>query len=157
MSNNYAFKNFTENMAKAIGKDLPVSTKQAVEICNFIRGKKLIEAKRLLAKVIEKKIAVPFKRYNKDMPHRTGRIASGRYPFNTTEHILKLLGGVESNAEDKGLNIDSLAIKHACAHKAARPWRFGRQRRRKARRTHIEIVVEECNNEKVGPELKSKK
>ena len=34
-------------------------------------------------------------------------------------------------------------IIHICAHRAARPWHYGRQRRRKTKRTNVEVVVKE--------------
>jgi len=156
MPNNYSFKNFTDNMAKAIGKDLPISTKHSVELCNFIRGKKISEAKRLLIAIKNKKTAVPFKRYNSDMPHRVG-MAAGRYPVKAMTFVLNILESAEANAAEKGLGAENLRIKHICAHQASRPWRYGRQGRRKARRTHIEVVVEEVSPNKAPSEEKELK
>jgi len=51
-----------ERMAKTTGKSLPVSFKQSVEICNFIRNKNVNDAKNILAGVINKKRAIPFTR-----------------------------------------------------------------------------------------------
>ena len=44
-----------ENIAKVVGKDLPISTKLSVEICNFIRYKELRKAKYLLQEIIDEK------------------------------------------------------------------------------------------------------
>jgi large subunit ribosomal protein L22 len=137
-----------ENVAKAVGVALPISTKQSIEICNFIRRKPLEKAKQMLIDVMNKKIAVPFKRFNDDMGHKRGKIAAGRYPEKSCSHILKLLESVEANAQFKGLNTANLAITHICAQKAARPWHYGRQRRRKMKRTNIEVIVEEKAVEK---------
>ena len=47
----------TEHQAQINGKDLPISTKQAIEICNFIRGKSTTKAKALLQRVLVMKQA----------------------------------------------------------------------------------------------------
>jgi len=141
---NYATKGISvEHAAKAVGISLPISRKTSVEVCAFIRNKSLDKAKALLQAVIDKKIAVPFKRYNRDVGHKKGRIAAGRYPQKTCKEIFKLLESVEANAQFKGLNTANLVIKSIIANAASRPWHYGRQRRRKMKRTNIEIVVEE--------------
>ena len=67
----YTFKNYdNEHMARAIGVALPVSFKQSVEICNFIKNKNVNEAKKMLQNVVEKKMAVPFRRYDFDLAHK---------------------------------------------------------------------------------------
>jgi large subunit ribosomal protein L22 len=153
---NYAFKQAEEeHAAKAVGRALPISTKQSVEICNFIRQMSIEKAKRRLADVINKKSAVPFKRFNDNIGHKKGMIAAGRYPEKACSHVLKLLESVEANAQFKGLNTANLVITHICANKAARPWHYGRQRRRKTKRTNVEIIVEERTEEK--KEVKPKK
>ena len=132
-----------ENIAKAVGISLPISTKQSIEICNFIRRKTLEKAKQIMVDVINKKIAVPFKKFSDNIGHKRGKIAAGRYPKKSCGEILKLLESVEANAQFKGLNTSNLVIIHMCAQKAARPWHYGRQRRRKMKRTNIEVIVEE--------------
>lgn len=130
-------------MARALTKNLPISTKHAVEICNFIRKKSTKKAKAMLKDIIDKKLAVPFKIYKKDIPHRRGNIAAGRYPEKGASHILKLIEQVEANANNLNLNEDSLIIEHINANKAAQAWHYGRKRRRRMKRTNIEIVVRE--------------
>jgi len=144
----FAMQNYkSEHMARVLGRDLSISTKQSIEVCNFIRKKTVKKAKALLNRVIEEKEAVPFKRFNKDMGHKPG-IAAGRFPQKTTKQIIGLLDEVEANAQNKGLDVDNLYINHICAHKASAPWHYGRQRRIKMKRTHIEIVVEEKETKK---------
>jgi len=135
-----------ENQAKIVGKDLSISTKQSIEIANFIRGKNIEKAKNELKKVIEKKLAIPFKRYNRDMGHKKGNIAAGRYPQNAAKEFLNLLNGLEANAQNKGLSTN-LIIKTIIPNKASRPWHYGRRRRIKMKRTHIEIIAEEIKKE----------
>lgn len=133
--------------AKISGRNLPISTKQSVEICNFIRYKSTEKSKKLLENVIQMKSAVPFRRYNKDIGHRKGKMASGRFPIKASEFILNLVKGVEANAKNKGLN-GELIIESIIANKGERNWRYGRLRRRKNKRTHIDIVVTEKKTEK---------
>ncbi|MEM4267294.1 MAG: 50S ribosomal protein L22 [Candidatus Woesearchaeota archaeon] len=139
----YSFSSYKkETMARACGVSLPISTKQAVEICRRIRNLQLGKAKTILRNVIEMKEAVPFKRYKHNIGHRTG-MGPGRYPVKACREILKIISSCEANAQMKGLSIENLVIKHISANKATRPWHYGRQRRRRMKRTHIQIVVEE--------------
>lgn len=128
-----------EHFASVNVKNLPISTKQTIEIAGFIRGKNLKKAKSLLSQVLEKKIAVPFKRYNRDVGHKPGKIAAGRYPKKATEHILILLNSLEANAENKGLNVDNLKISEIMVNKGSNQWHYGRMRRRKMKRTNVKI------------------
>ncbi len=156
---NYTVKQMEEeNIAKAVGRALPISTKQSIEICAFIRKIPLEKAKKRLTDAINKKSAIPFKRFNDNMGHKKGKIAAGRYPEKACGHILKLVEGVEANAQFKGLNTANLVISHICAHKAARPWHYGRQRRRKTKRTNVEIVVKEgVEKRKAGKKVETPK
>jgi len=143
MNYKYAKKDYDkENMARIVGRALPISTKFSVEICNFIRNKSTSEAKEILKGVAEGKHAIPFKIFNNGLSHKRG-MGAGRFPKKPAIEIIKLLESVEANAQFKGLNTSNLQIKHICAHFASRPWHYGRQRRRKTKRTHIEIVVGE--------------
>jgi len=128
--------------ATAIGRSLPISTRNSVEICNFLRGKTSERGKKILEFVIEKKVPVPYKRYLHGVGHKSGKIAAGRYPQKASSYILAVLKSAESNAENKGLSMP-LKIKEIVANQAVRSWHFGRQRRRKTKRTHIKIVLEE--------------
>jgi len=152
---NYAVKNMEEeNIAKAVGRALPISTKQSIEICAFIRNMSLEKAKKRLVDVINKKTAVPFRRFNENIGHKKGNIAAGSYPEKACGEILKLLESVEANAQFKGLNTANLVISHICAHKASRTWHYGRQRRRKTKRTNVEIIVKEGAEKKEKREAK---
>lgn len=131
-----------ENTAIVMGKGLPISTRHSVEICNFIKNRTTEESKKLLEGVIAGRIAVPFKRYNKNVGHRKGKIASGRYPKNASESVLKLVKSVEANAKHQGMNLP-LIIEEAIANKAVRSWHHGRIRRIKTKRTHIKLLVKE--------------
>jgi len=94
--------------------------------------------------------AVPFKRYNKKVPHRKGLVGwpSGRYPVKAAKYFLKLLDNLENNAENKGLDVSRLKIVHCCAHKGRRlvkyvPRAFGRSAPVRDTLVHIEVIAKE--------------
>ena len=134
--------------AKVVGRNIAISTKHAIVISKYIRGKKLSWAKEKLAKVLEFKVAVPFTVHNKKIGHRKGNLSSGRYPINATKEVISLLNSAEANAQNKGLDTDALVISSIIPNLASRPWHYGRQRRTKMKRTHLEITLEEKVNEK---------
>ncbi|MDD5086915.1 MAG: 50S ribosomal protein L22, partial [Candidatus Nanoarchaeia archaeon] len=68
-----------EHMAKAVGILLPISTKQAVEICNMLRGGNLQKAKTFLEEVADMKKAVKFDRFSEGAGHKKG-MGPGKYP-----------------------------------------------------------------------------
>jgi large subunit ribosomal protein L22 len=131
-----------EYTAKAVGISLSVSPKQCIEICKFIRGRKLQLAKSILNSVINKRAVVPFTRFNRDMGHKT-KMCPGRFPVKASSEILKVLLLAESNAQDKGLNADNLTIVHICAQRGPGQLHYGRKRSRKMKRTNIEVILEE--------------
>lgn len=150
----YAFQGYDEkNMAKALGRGLGISTKKSVEVCNWIKGKKVSRAKKMLEEVIDLKTAVPYKRFNQELAHQKAT-GPGGYPVSVCKEILALVKSAEANASSKGLNTTELFIVHACAHLASRPFRFGRQRRIKAKRSHVEIIVKESASAKKAKETK---
>ena len=139
----YTFKNYDkEHMARAVGIALPISFKHSVEICGFIRYKNVNDAKKMLQKVVEKKMAIPFKRYDFDLGHKT-KVGPARFPEKASIEFIKLIENVESNAQFKGLNTSNLIINHISAHNAGKAWHYGRFSRRRVKRANIEICLEE--------------
>ena len=132
-----------EHSASARGWNLAVSTKFSVEVANFIRGKSVQKAKLDMENVIEQTTAVPFWRYTRDLAHKPGPIGPGRYPVKVAKAILLLLQSAELNAINKGLDGDALFVKSIIANKGSGVMRAGRHRGRSAKRTHIEVIVEE--------------
>lgn len=158
MGAKYAADYDKEEMAIAVGKSLPVSSKHCMEIASVIRGKKLSVAKQIVQDSIDFKKAIPFKRFNDNMGHKKGRMASGRYVPKACKAVMKLLDSVEANAQFKGLNTNALVINHVNANIASRPWRAGRQSRRKSKRTHFEVMVVEVEEKpREKPSKESKK
>src|SRR5208337_2748160 len=118
-----------EKTAKASGRELKVSHKAAREVCKAIKGMMLTDAKQYLRDVAAKKKAVPYTRYNKKLPHRHGLTNSfaGRYPIKASQHILDILGSAQSNAENKGLDVDRLRIIHAAAYQGMKIKRYAKR------------------------------
>ena len=146
-----------ENIATVHGTELSISKKHAIEICNAIRGKNLLKSKEFLKDVIAKKKAVPFRRYNMDVGHRKGKIGSGRYPVKASQVILNLLESLEVNAQNKGLDTGALYLKELVPNKASNVWRYGRQRRRKRKLTHLFMLAEEAVKKEKKAEKKEEK
>lgn len=132
-----------DHIAIAKALNLPISTKQSREIAKFVRNKNTAKAKSLLQQVLENKIAVPMKRFNRDTGHKPGKIASGRYPEKATKEFMKLITLVEAHAENKGLDSKNLVIYDLRANKGERTMHYGRQRGTKAKTTHLFIGVKE--------------
>jgi len=135
---------------KASLREVSISPKHAVELAREIRGMYLEKAKRYLEDVINFKRPVPFKRYNKKVPHRRGltKWYSGRYPVKAAKFFLKLLENLENNAEQKGLDISRLKIVHCAALKGRKrrkyiPRAFGRSTPYFDTLVHVEVIAEE--------------
>ncbi|MBS3114597.1 50S ribosomal protein L22 [Candidatus Woesearchaeota archaeon] len=151
----YTFRNYNqEHMARALGMALPVSFKQSVEICRFIKNKNINDAKEMLQSVVRGKTAIPFKRFDFDLGHKK-KIGPGRYPQKASGEFIRLIENVESNAQFKGLNTSNLVIAHVSAHKSGKTWHFGRKSRRRMKRTNVEIIVEETATD-IKEEAKTK-
>jgi large subunit ribosomal protein L22 len=138
----YSYQGENEGVARAMGRELRVSPKHAIEICNNLSGMGLGKAKSLLEDVIEVKRPIKFTRFNRGLGHRKG-VGPGRYPKNASMAILKLLNEAEANAEYKGLGVDNLRIKHIAAqHARVVQGRF-KGRAHNTPTTHVEVVLEE--------------
>ncbi|MDO8661455.1 MAG: 50S ribosomal protein L22 [Candidatus Woesearchaeota archaeon] len=136
-----------ENQAKALGLNLPISTKHCMEVCRHLRGKKVVLAKKTLTNVIAVKQAIPYTKYHFDLGHKAG-MGPGRYPISTCKSMLKVLINAEANAQSKGLRNADLVIKHISAQIGPTVWKYGRQGRQQAKRTHVEIFLEEQKDKK---------
>lgn len=115
-------------------QSLPISIKYAVAICKFIKKKKIGKAIADLEQVLVLKNAVPMKG---EIPHRRGKIMSGRYPKKATEYFIKVLKSLQANAVANEL--EQPVIVKAMANLASRPYgRFGSVKRK---RTHLKIIA----------------
>ena len=133
-----------EKTAKAKGVNMPISRKAGYEIANVIRGKSTKKAVAFLEYVVGLKEPVPYKRFNDNVGHKRG-MAAGRYPSKAAKHILYVLNNAIKNAEDQGLQSDSLVVVHISVQQGEGQWRHGRQRRRQMKAAHVDIVVQEVS------------
>ncbi|KAF3826375.1 hypothetical protein GH733_008900 [Mirounga leonina] len=101
------------------GKELEFHLRQIKNTCETaqaIKGMHIRKATKYLKDVTLQKQCVPFCRYNGGV----GRCAQakqwdwtqGRWPKKSAEFLLHMLKNAESNAELKGLDVDSLVIEH---------------------------------------------
>ncbi len=137
-----------EPCAKAYGRELRISPKDAVEICRVIKGMKLENAKQFLQKVQKKKVPVPYRTHKKKLAHKRGIPGAGAYPVKAAKELLKVLKNVEENAKYKGLDVERLRIVHASAYKGIivpgiMPRAFGRATPANKPLTNVEIIVKE--------------
>jgi len=139
-----------DRTAVASSRDLRISPKAAREICTYLKGRRLSEAKEILEEVMKLKHPIPFKRHNKEVPHRRGvsGFDTGRYPVKVAKEVIKLLEQVEANAEFKGLPVDRLKVIHINAHRGRAirkyiPRAFGRATPYFNVLTHVEVAVGE--------------
>jgi len=110
---------------KASGSDLRVHFKNTHEAARQLKGYTLKKAQKYLQHVIEHKEAVPFRTFNRGV----GRTAQSkpfylapqaRWPKKSAEYLLNLLQNAESNAEAKGLDVETLVVSHIQANAAQR-------------------------------------
>jgi len=113
--------------------NIPISTKHSVGLCRFIKKKKISQAISDLQEVLKMKKAVPMRG---EIPHRHGRIMSGRFPRKATQEFIKLLKSLAANANYLG--IENPIITKAVANIGERP--FGRYGIRK-KRTHVTLIA----------------
>jgi large subunit ribosomal protein L22 len=146
-----------EKTAKASGREIRVSHKAAREVCRAVKGMMVSKAKTYLRDVIDKKKAVPYRRYKKKVGHRSGleKTFAGRYPVKTSQKILRVIEAAESNAENKGLDLDRLRVLHAAAYpgmkiKRYTPRAHGRASPKYETTVHVEIVLEEKPGQEEG-------
>jgi len=117
--------------------NIPVSTKDSIAICRFIKRKKIKDAISDLEQVLKQKKAIPMKG---EIPHRKGKgMMSGRYATKAVKNFIKLLKDLLANVNSNGL--ENPVIAEAIANIGSRPFgRFGRVRKK---RTNIKIKAKE--------------
>lgn len=137
-------------VVRASLREVRISKKHAREIANWIKGSKVSEAKSMLERVVQGEAAVPFKRYNKKVPHRKGLVkaSAGRFPKKAAGKFIGLIDSLEANAIEKGLDVDTLRIVHASAQHGRKavgqtPRAFGRTSPKVDDLVHIELVATE--------------
>lgn len=148
----YSFQNFDMSKhVRAAIREKSISHKHAREVANALKGMSIERARVFLEDVVARKIAVPYRRYNNEVAHRSNirdGFCSGRFPRKAAKEVLKLLDNLESNAEYKGMDLDSLKIVSAVVHKGTKIERFtpramGRASPKFNTLVHFELVAME--------------
>ena len=139
-----------KDIARGRVNEAPISPKHAIEIASFIRGMKLDDATAYLQGVVALQKPIPFKRFNRDVPHRKGLVGwdAGRYPRKASQVYIRLLNNVRKNAEYNGLEGEQLLITHVSANRGIRrrsfmPRAMGRATPKDRQTVNIELVVRE--------------
>lgn len=117
-----------------------ISTVYAIEICRFLKGKRIGDAIRDLEDVIAKKKYVPM-RGEYGHKHGKGKFASGagKYPVNASKEFIVLLKSLAGNANAN--DMDEPYVAEAIANNAQRPrGRFGKWERK---RCHVKLIAKE--------------
>lgn len=140
-----------KELVKASGFNLPISTKHAIELCSFMKGKEISKIKDTLNKVLEEKAVIKLKRFYHKRGHKKGHLGPGFYPKKASLHFLQLLKTLEGNAKNKGINSELLKIEKAIANRASVSWHYSRHRGRRMKRTHVEIYASEKQKVKQMP------
>ena len=152
----YAFQNFDKTKhVRAALREKDISHKHAREIALAIRGMSIEKAREFLENVITMRIAVPYRRYNNEVAHRSNirdGFFSGRFPKKAAREFLRLLDNLESNGEYKGMDLDRLKIISAVVHKGTKLERFtpramGRSSPKIDTLVHVELVAQEAASE----------
>ncbi|XP_032468894.1 60S ribosomal protein L17-like [Phocoena sinus] len=113
---------------KSRGSNLCVHFKNTRETAQAIKGMHIRKAAKYLKDVTlkkqkkQKKQCVPFRRYSGGVGRcpqaKQWGWTQGRWPKKSAEFLLHLLKNAESNAELKGLDVDSLVTEHIQVNKA---------------------------------------
>jgi large subunit ribosomal protein L22 len=152
----YAFQNYDKTkQVRASIREKDISHKHSREIAVAIKGMSIEKAREFLESVIERKLAVPYRRYNMEVAHRSNirdGFFAGRFPQKAAHEFLKLLDNLESNAEYKGMDLDRLRIVSAAVHKGTKLQRFqpramGRSSPKYDTLVHVELVAQEARSE----------
>lgn len=117
------------------GLDLPISVKNAIYTCEYIKGKKIDEAIHMLEEVLKKKAVLPMRG---EIPHRKNGIV-GRWPEKSTKVFIKLLKSLNANAQMAG--IENAYIHEGISNLASRPHKRGGSQRFK--RSHVLLTARE--------------
>jgi large subunit ribosomal protein L22 len=146
----YAFQNYDRTRhVRASLREKTISHKHAREIAIKIKGMSIEKARDYLQDVIRLKRAVPFRRYNNEVGHKSDTgVMAGRYPQKAATEFVKLIDNLESNAEYRGMDLDRLKIINATVHKGRKIARFtpramGRASPKVDILTHVELVAQE--------------
>lgn len=135
-------------VGKATGKELRIKFKDSVEICAAIKGMSALKARDYLQSVLDDKAYIPVKKTKRQRGHKAGMAPFGKRPVKAVDAILKILNAAISNAEFKGLDLESCKVVSALAQRGHKMRRLRPQGRHAVYATHlttVQIFVEELS------------
>ena len=144
-----------EKSVKAKASNIRVSYKNTFETANAVNGMKLKKAVQYLNDVKLHKRCIPFRQYNRGVGRtpqcKEWKHTQGRWPEKSVDFLLSILKNLESNAEKKGLNVDSLVVNHVSVNQAAKMRRrtyraHGRINAYLSSPSHIEVIATEADS-----------
>ena len=138
----YSYQGKGKDVVKVLGKSINISFKEAYEIANAIRGLNIKTAESFLQDVLEKKRAIPYRRYDRGVGHKKGT-GPGRYPVNSSSAFLELLNELKANAEYKGMNKENLLLIHVSTHQGGVSKGYYKGMPHNTPIVHIELVAKE--------------
>ena len=128
-SYSYSFSQFDKNKhVRAALRETDISHKHAREIALAIKGLSIERARNVLDQAIEKKMAVPYRRYHNEVAHRSNirdGFFSGRFPNKASKELV------------------SCVIHKGTKLKRFTPRAMGRSSPKVDTLTHVEIVARE--------------
>ncbi len=130
-----------KKIIKAVGRNLPISTKVGAAIAKFIKGNTIEKATEKLQMVAKLKIAVPMKG---EIPHRKGKIMSGRFPKRAALEVIELLKTLKGNTIQH--EMEEGIITSVVANKG--PKVYGKMGRVQKKRTHLTITFSKVKKTK---------
>jgi large subunit ribosomal protein L22 len=151
----YAFQSYDKTKhVRASIREKDISHKHAREIAVAIKGRSIEKARELLENVISRREAIPYRRYNNEVAHRSNirdGFFAGRFPKKAASEFLRILDNLESNAEYKGMDLDRLRIVSAAVHQGTKLKRFqpramGRSSPKFDTLVHVEVIAQEADN-----------
>ena len=147
----YSIQNFEPlTHVRASGREIDISPKATREVCVAIKGLTINRCKKFLEEVIQKKIAVPFRRFKKKGAHKSSLqgFHTGGYPVKAAKEVLKIVENLEANADFKGMDTEKVVIIHSAVMKGRvikgfKPRAFGRSSPDYNILSHVELVGKE--------------
>lgn len=150
MGIDYSVTTDPDRTARAMLREREMSLKHSVEIARELKARTAGEAVAYLEAVHAGDEAVPFRRHNSGVGHRSDLDGwdAGRYPRKASAAFLDLLENAISNADDQGFDGESMVIAHCAAHKVGevqsfRPRAMGRATAWNTPLVDVELVLEE--------------
>merc|ERR1711979_110252 len=137
---------------KARGSNLRVHFKNTRETAQAIKGLHIRKATQYLKDVVDHKRCIPFRRFcggiGRCAQAKEFKHTQGRWPKKSATFLLQMLKNAESNADLRGLDVDSLVIDHIQVNAAAKMRRrtyraHGRINPYMSSPCHIEMILTE--------------